>query len=131
MVTKIADHIAGRVQEPPKGYWEKERLSLQSEKEETGRRYRLELESVSELLQMPREQDSPSTDLAREDGLRHTGALNARLRRIDEALHRIRTGRFGICTSCGIEIGRARLERDLATEYCLVCQAESEIKSEN
>jgi RNA polymerase-binding transcription factor DksA len=130
MVTRVARNIPGRVGGPTTGYLEKEKLFLQSEKEETGHHYRMEIESASELLQMPREPDSPSTDLAREDQLRRISALNARLRQIDQALHRIRTGIYGICTGCGIEISRARLEHDLATEYCMVCQAESESVSQ-
>lgn len=111
---------------PPAETWEMEKLSLQSEREATRRRYEALSEGSADLLQVPR--DSQSLDLVPEDGMRHAGslALDARLRQIDEALHRIRTGRYGLCTSCGIEISRVRLEGDLATQYCQVCQSESE-----
>jgi RNA polymerase-binding transcription factor DksA len=118
--------LAGR---PPAEIWEMEKRSLQSEREATRRHYEALSEGSADLAQVPR--DSQSLDLVREDGLRQAGslALDARLRQIDEALHRIRTGRFGLCTSCGLEISRARLEEDLATQYCQVCQSESESNS--
>lgn len=123
MVTRVGENNPGEVGRAES--WETEKLSLQLEREATRRRYQAQTDG-SANLQDSREPDSPSSDLEREDQMRRFGASGARLRQIDEALHRIRTGRYGLCTSCGIRIGRARLDLDLATEYCLVCQSESE-----
>jgi DnaK suppressor protein len=44
------------------------------------------------------------------------------LRRIDEALERIRQGTFGECLSCGNEINPKRLDAMPFTAYCRDCQ---------
>jgi RNA polymerase-binding transcription factor DksA len=128
MVTGAGDNRPGWIPGPTMESWDQEKLSLQLEKDETRRVCQVELEGSSEMLQA-NEPTSSSTDPTRGEGLRRIARLNGRLRRIDEALHRIRTGRYGLCTSCGIEISRARLAQDLATEYCLLCQAEAEASS--
>ena len=43
------------------------------------------------------------------------------IRRIDAALERLACGEFGYCTSCGEEIGMARLELDPAAPTCVAC----------
>ena len=46
---------------------------------------------------------------------------------VDEALQRIGDGTFGICRSCGGDIGRARLEAVPTTTWCIECK--SKVKS--
>ena len=50
------------------------------------------------------------------DGERHT------LLRIEEALARIESGAYGICTNCGNEIRPGRLKAMPWARYCIDCQ---------
>jgi DnaK suppressor protein len=50
------------------------------------------------------------------DGERHT------LLRIEEALARIESGTYGICTNCGNEIRPGRLKAMPWARYCIDCQ---------
>ena len=47
--------------------------------------------------------------------------LQARLRRIDDALDRLMSGSYGICSKCGHAIEDTTLEIDPAWSLCLVC----------
>jgi RNA polymerase-binding transcription factor DksA len=47
--------------------------------------------------------------------------LQTRLRRIDDALDRLMSGSYGICSKCGLAIQESRLELDPATALCLDC----------
>lgn len=47
--------------------------------------------------------------------------LQARLRKIDDALDRLMSGSYGICAQCGRPINEARLDADAATSLCLGC----------
>ena len=126
-LTGVGDADSLHLHGLPAGCWQEQKLALESEKDETSRSYNLELNGGSQLIQPPRKMDSQSNDLVDKKSNR-LAALAARLRQIDEALHRMRTGRFGLCTNCGIEIGKARLDRDLAIQHCTLCQDEAEIK---
>jgi DnaK suppressor protein len=46
------------------------------------------------------------------------------LRAIEDALHRIRRGNFGVCVNCGHRIGQARLRAVPWTRLCLACKAQ-------
>ncbi|MDR2826939.1 MAG: RNA polymerase-binding protein DksA [Candidatus Adiutrix intracellularis] len=46
--------------------------------------------------------------------------------KIDEALERIDTGEFGICETCGAEIGAKRLEARPVTTLCIDCKTRAE-----
>ena len=48
------------------------------------------------------------------------------LTKIDEALERIETGEFGVCESCGSDIGAKRLEARPVTTLCIECKTKSE-----
>ncbi|HLM23633.1 MAG TPA: TraR/DksA C4-type zinc finger protein [Pyrinomonadaceae bacterium] len=47
--------------------------------------------------------------------------LQARLRKIDDALDRLMSGSYGNCSNCGGAIGDERLDIDPALELCLNC----------
>ncbi|WP_455381879.1 TraR/DksA family transcriptional regulator [Salinispira pacifica] len=49
-----------------------------------------------------------------------------RLRRIAAALHRINEGSYGICESCGGEIGTERLEAVPDAPLCIECQTRAD-----
>lgn len=57
------------------------------------------------------------------------------LREIDDALHRIELGEYGVCTRCGRQIEKERLEVIPYTPYCFACrqvrEREAEIKEES
>jgi DnaK suppressor protein len=48
------------------------------------------------------------------------------LKKIDEALERIANGTFGICESCGGEIGFKRLKARPVTTLCIECKTQQE-----
>ena len=48
------------------------------------------------------------------------------LKKIDEALERIANGTFGICESCGGEIGYKRLKARPVTTLCIECKTQQE-----
>jgi DnaK suppressor protein len=49
-----------------------------------------------------------------------------KLKQIDDALERLEEGTYGICESCGLEIGEERLEAMRFTRLCRDCQQEQE-----
>ncbi|HSB11427.1 MAG TPA: TraR/DksA family transcriptional regulator [Blastocatellia bacterium] len=53
-------------------------------------------------------------------------SLNRRLRQLDEALGRIHSGLYGICSECGASIAEKRLAADPAVLLCIGCQAMNE-----
>ncbi|MBQ1949595.1 MAG: TraR/DksA family transcriptional regulator [Treponema sp.] len=58
------------------------------------------------------------------------GAQNSlRLKQIDAALERIRTGKYGICLNCNKEIPQARLEALPYAFLCVNCAAAQERKN--
>ena len=48
------------------------------------------------------------------------------LQRVDEALHRITKGAYGVCAECGDEIEKKRLEAVPWASHCLSCQGKVE-----
>jgi len=49
---------------------------------------------------------------------------------VEEALQRIREGTYGICESCGKEIGESRLQAIPLTRLCLSCKDREEKSTE-
>ena len=47
--------------------------------------------------------------------------LQARLRKIDDALDRLMSGSYGICSQCGQSINEIKLDTDPATSRCFDC----------
>jgi DnaK suppressor protein len=48
--------------------------------------------------------------------------------KIQEALQRVEEGTFGVCETCGEEIGEKRLEARPVTTLCIDCKTEAEKK---
>jgi DnaK suppressor protein len=65
-----------------------------------------------------------------EVSLQFTGRLREReqglLAKIDAALQKIEAGEYGACTSCGEDIGLARLRARPVAELCIDCKSEQE-----
>lgn len=47
--------------------------------------------------------------------------LQARLRKVDDALDRLLSGSYGVCSRCGRPINEIKLDTDAATSLCLDC----------
>lgn len=56
-----------------------------------------------------------------------TETLQERLQDIDEALVRIKEGRYGYCAKCGKEIPQARLSLIPEAKFCVDCESKSKI----
>lgn len=54
------------------------------------------------------------------------GNMNRTIQQIDEALHRIDDGSYGVCTACGKLIRKARLLNQPFVLTCMECQSEME-----
>ncbi len=72
--------------------------------------------SVTEALPqgMPKEDAERTTNWHRE-------LLQARLRKVDDALDRLMSGSYGNCSKCGKWIEDTKLDFDPAIEFCLGC----------
>ena len=53
-------------------------------------------------------------------------ASNRRLTQINNALERIKQGKFGICLECGKEIPQGRLEAIPYAALCIACQTKAD-----
>lgn len=53
----------------------------------------------------------------------HRDCLQARLRRVDDALDRLMAGSYGNCSRCGHTIGDAKLAIDPTFAFCAECDA--------
>ncbi len=54
------------------------------------------------------------------------GSINRTIQQIDEALHRIDDGTYGVCTVCGQLIRKPRLLNQPFVQTCMECQSEME-----
>ena len=54
------------------------------------------------------------------------GSINRTIQKIDEALHRIEDGTYGVCTSCGQLIRKPRLINQPFVLTCMECQSAME-----
>ncbi len=74
----------------------------------------------------PDEMDAASSEI----NLAFTGRLRERerglLAKIDQSLEKIVANEYGLCESCGDEIGLKRLEARPVAELCIDCKAEQE-----
>ncbi len=58
----------------------------------------------------------------------HRELLQARLRKIDDALDRLMSGSYGCCSNCGRWIEDTKLDFDPAIAFCLDCWQHMQIK---
>jgi DnaK suppressor protein len=58
--------------------------------------------------------------------LRLRGREQKLLKKIDEAIARIESGTYGVCESCGEQIGVKRLEARPVTTLCIECKTRQE-----
>jgi len=72
----------------------------------------------------PTDQASMETD--RDFDLRIKDRERKLIRKIDQAINRIKEGEFGICESCGGDISPKRLQARPVTTLCIDCKTEQE-----
>jgi len=72
----------------------------------------------------PTDQASMETD--RNFDLRIKDRERKLIRKIDQAVLRIKDGEFGICESCGGDISVKRLQARPVTTFCIDCKTEQE-----
>jgi len=83
-------------------------------------------EMTDEKTNFPDPTDRASLESDRNFELRIRDRERKLIMKIQEALERIDEGEFGICESCGEEIGEARLRARPVTTLCIDCKTEQE-----
>lgn len=76
------------------------------------------------------EADLASSDIDQSMRMRLGNREALYLKKVDQALDRIKDAVYGECVSCGEEIGMKRLEARPTAELCILCKEEEE-KKEN
>lgn len=74
----------------------------------------------------PNDRASQESDFTME--LRTRDRERKLIKKIDESTELLKTGDYGYCESCGIEIGIRRLEARPTATYCIDCKTLDEIK---
>lgn len=67
--------------------------------------------------------DAAASTAERSEVLGIVDNLTKLLRDVDEALARVDEGTYGLCKSCGKEIGADRMEFRPTSRYCVDCKA--------
>lgn len=78
------------------------------------------------LDDLPDEVDLASSESEQSMSLRLRDRERVLLKKIDKMLAKIDEGTYGICESCGEEIGAKRLEARPVTDLCIRCKEEQE-----
>ncbi|OHB24830.1 MAG: RNA polymerase-binding protein DksA [Desulfuromonadaceae bacterium GWC2_58_13] len=84
------------------------------------------LEMTDEKTNFPDPTDRASLESDRNFELRIRDRERKLIGKIQEALERITEGDFGVCESCGEDIGEARLRARPVTTLCIDCKTEQE-----
>ena len=89
------------------------------------------METHTEMQAITEERESELEESAQKDRIaRLTSSLKERdqrtIRDIDAALERMAVGEYGLCESCGNEIGIGRLRALPTTQLCIECATERE-----
>ena len=88
-----------------------------------------EREDICEaLLKEPAPTDVVSNEEAMTAANWHRELLQARLRKVDDALDRLMAGSFGNCSKCGRWIEDTKLNFDPAVAFCLDCWRRMQIQ---
>ncbi len=79
-------------------------------------------QQLKSLNRNGRNETEPGTEDEKEVWATKSTYYRQRLKSVRESLGRIRSGSFGVCASCGDEIGEKRLAAIPTALYCLECQ---------
>lgn len=123
-----------RVKKPPKSTKKKKILTIREKKigeikkKLLAQRKALLAEAIAALNELPEKTvypdlgDQASAEIDRNFMLRLRGRERKLLKKIEEALDRIKLGTFGICDKCGQEIDIRRLDARPVTTMCIECK---------
>jgi DnaK suppressor protein len=84
------------------------------------------LQDEATVFADPNDRASQESDIALE--LRNRDRERRLIKKVDEALARIREGEYGYCDNCGVEIGLRRLEARPTATLCIDCKTLDEIR---
>jgi DnaK suppressor protein len=73
--------------------------------------------------------DEASEEISHRESEAFRGVFRARLKQVQNALKRVKSGQYGICEVCGKKIDPARLKVDPSITVCLHCQKKKELTS--
>ncbi len=108
------------------------RRRLEARREELRQEIRAELEASEDQRyidlagQVHDSGDASVADLLKDVEVALVDRQVQEVREVEAALQRMRSGAYGLCESCGGEIGYERLQAQPAARRCAVCQAEWE-----
>ena len=91
-----------------------------------GKTATLKTNALEQTIDRAGEDEDGSDSFMRLQNLGQVGEQNKTLQKIDEALHRIDDGTYGICEMCGQLIRKARLQHLPFAHTCMECQSEME-----
>ena len=91
-----------------------------------GKTATLKTNALEQTIDRAGEDEDGSDSFMRLQNLGQVGEQNKTLQKIDEALHRIEDGTYGICEMCGQLIRKARLQHLPFAHTCMECQSEME-----
>ncbi len=99
----------------------KQREELLTEAEQT-----INSKLAADKQSFPDPTDQAAAELDNNFMLKLRGREQKLLKKIDEAIARIDDGSYGVCESCGGQIGLKRLEARPVTTLCIDCKTEQE-----
>ena len=74
--------------------------------------------------------DQADSSYTADTSLARTEKINRRIREIDDAIHRMKDGSYGVCEVCGEDIPEGRLEVRPNAMYCAQCKEDLEKRGE-
>ena len=83
-------------------------------------------ETLSKTDQVIEEGDMAQRNVDEDINLQVLEIKSRDLKRIDQALDRLKAGDYGMCQNCGNEIGEKRLEVLPFADLCVACQQDKE-----
>ena len=95
-----------------------------------GKTATLKTNALEQTIDRAGEDEDGSDSFMRLQNLGQVGEQNKTLQKIDEALHRIEDGTYGICEVCGQLIRKPRLQHLPFAHTCMECQSEMESGSD-
>ncbi len=96
-----------------------------------GKTATLKTNALEQTIDRAGEDEDGSDSFMRLQNLGQVGEQNKTLQKIDEALHRIDDGSYGICSVCGQLIRKARLQHLPFAHTCMECQRAMESKPDS
>ena len=91
-----------------------------------GKTATLKTNALEQTIDRAGEDEDGSDSFMRLQNLGQVGEQNKTLQKIDEALHRIEDGTYGVCTACGQLIRKPRLLNQPFVLTCMECQSAME-----